>query len=136
MENFLEYTLFKYGTYELTLSSLIVSILIFISARLIIYSTNRVLKSYLQSKNVDYGRSYSIRTMVKYVIYTIAFLFILNTFGAKLSVLLLGSAGLLVGIGFGLQHTFADFLSGIILLIEGNISVGDVMDINGIIGQV
>lgn len=126
----------KYGSYQLTLGSLILSVMIFIGARLIIFTINKILKTYLQNKNVDYGRSYAIRTIIKYIIYTIAILLILKTFGAQLSVLLLGSAGLLVGIGLGLQHTFSDFLSGIILLVEGNIEIGDVMDIDGIIGQV
>jgi small-conductance mechanosensitive channel len=136
MDSIMEYVLFKYGNYQLTFGSLIISIGIFFLAKFFLFFINKVLKSYFQNKNVDFGRSYAIRTMVKYIIYTIALLLILNALGAHLSVLLLGSAGLLVGIGFGLQHTFSDFLSGIILLVEGNIEVGDVMDINGIIGQV
>ncbi len=61
---------------------------------------------------------------------------ILKTFGAQLSVLLLGSAGLLVGIGFGIQKTFHDFLSGIILLIEGDVEVGDIVVIDGMVGVI
>ena len=136
MEKIIDYTLMKYGTYELSLGSLILSFFIFVGARFIIFSVNKVLTGYLQNKNIDYGRSYAIRTIIKYIIYTLALILILKTFGVQISVLLLGSAGLLVGIGLGLQHTFSDFLSGIILLVEGNIEVGDVMDIDGIIGQV
>ena len=38
---------------------------------------------------------------------------------------------MLVGIGLGLQQTFNDFISGIILLIEGTTKIGDVLEIDG-----
>jgi small-conductance mechanosensitive channel len=50
--------------------------------------------------------------------------------GLKLNMLLAGSAALLVGVGLGLQNTFNDFVSGIILLFEGTIKVGDVLEID------
>jgi small-conductance mechanosensitive channel len=136
MEKILDFALIKYGTFKLTVGSLFVIILIFVFARLFIFSINKILKRYLQRKNIDYGRSYAVRTIFKYLVYIIAAILILKTLGVQLSVLLLGSAGLLVGIGIGLQQTFSDFISGIILLVEGNIEVGDIMDIDGIIGQV
>jgi len=43
--------------------------------------------------------------------------------------LLAGSAALLVGVGLGLQNTFNDFVSGIILLFEGTIKVGDILEV-------
>jgi small-conductance mechanosensitive channel len=136
MEKILDFALIKYGTFKLTVGSLFVIILIFVFARLFIFTINKILKRYLQKKNIDYGRSYAVRTIFKYLVYIIAAILILKTLGVQLSVLLLGSAGLLVGIGIGLQQTFSDFISGIILLVEGNIEVGDIMDIDGIIGQV
>ena len=55
----------------------------------------------------------------------------LEAFGIKLTVLLAGSAALLVGIGLGLQQTFNDVLSGIILLSEKSIKIEDVLEIDG-----
>jgi len=49
----------------------------------------------------------------------------------KVTVILAGSAALMVGVGLGLQQTFNDFLSGVILLIEGTTKIGDVLDIDG-----
>jgi len=54
----------------------------------------------------------------------------LDTIGLKLNVLLAGSAALLVGIGLGLQNTFNDFISGLILLFEGSIRVGDILQVD------
>lgn len=50
--------------------------------------------------------------------------------GIKITVLLTGSAALLVGVGLGLQQTFNDFISGIILLLEGKTKVGDVLQVD------
>jgi len=55
----------------------------------------------------------------------------LQTLKISITVLLAGSAALLVGIGLGLQQTFNDFISGIILLIEGTTKVDDVLQIDG-----
>jgi small-conductance mechanosensitive channel len=56
---------------------------------------------------------------------------ILETLGVKLNVVLAGSAALLVGVGLGLQSTFNNFVSGIILLFEGSIRVGDILELDG-----
>jgi small-conductance mechanosensitive channel len=50
--------------------------------------------------------------------------------------MLAGSAALLVGLGLGLQQTFNDIVSGIIILIEGTIRVGDVLELEGLVGRV
>ena len=49
----------------------------------------------------------------------------------KVTLLLAGSAALLVGIGLGLQQTFNDVISGIILLSERSIKIEDVLEIDG-----
>jgi small-conductance mechanosensitive channel len=51
--------------------------------------------------------------------------------GISVTVLLAGSAALLVGIGLGLQQTFNDVISGIILLSERSIKIGDILEIDG-----
>ncbi|NNC46652.1 MAG: mechanosensitive ion channel, partial [Winogradskyella sp.] len=56
--------------------------------------------------------------------------------GIKVTLLLAGSAALLVGIGLGLQQTFNDVISGIILLTEKSIRVDDVLDIDGIVVKI
>lgn len=57
--------------------------------------------------------------------------FVLETIGIKVTVLIAGSAALLVGIGLGLQQTFNDVISGIILLSEKSIKIDDVLEIDG-----
>ncbi|MEL7342010.1 MAG: mechanosensitive ion channel domain-containing protein, partial [Bacteroidota bacterium] len=59
-----------------------------------------------------------------------------QSFGITPSILVAGSAALLVGVGFGLQHTFNDFISGLILLFDQSIEVGNVIQVGSLIGRV
>jgi len=80
---------------------------------------------------LDTGVQYTISTTVHYVILIFAGLIALNILGFPLTnlVLVLGALG--VGIGFGLQNIVNNFLSGLILLFERPIKVGDMLVIDG-----
>jgi len=117
--DFLDYVLFKINDdIEFTVGSLILIVLGYLFAKLIAFLIRRLLKAYFKRRNVDIGRSYTIITLVKYIIYIVTFLTVINLLGIRLNYLLAGSAALLVGVGIGLQSTFNDFFSGLILLIE------------------
>lgn len=131
MTEILDYILFRINEdIVITVRSVILIIIGYILTKVIVYLIRRVLKAYFKRRKIDVGRSYTIVTLVKYIIYIIAFLTIINLLGIKLNYLLAGSAALLVGIGIGLQSTFNDFFSGIILLIDGTLEVGDILLIN------
>ncbi|MEM6321728.1 MAG: mechanosensitive ion channel domain-containing protein, partial [Bacteroidota bacterium] len=91
---------------------------------------------YFKKNQVDAGRKFAFTQFTKYIIYTVAILMALEALGIKLSVLWGGAAALLVGIGLGLQQTFNDLVSGLILLIEGSVEVGDIIQVDGLIGKV
>jgi potassium efflux system protein len=80
---------------------------------------------------LDTGVQYTISTTVHYVILILAGLIALNILGVPLTnlVLVLGALG--VGIGFGLQNIVNNFFSGLILLFERPIKVGDMLVIDG-----
>lgn len=82
-------------------------------------------------KKLDHSNSYSLYQLIKYILWIISIILILDAVGIKITVLLAGAAALLVGIGLGLQQTFNDIISGIILLIEGTTKIGDVLEIDG-----
>ncbi len=86
---------------------------------------------------MNIGSQYAVNQLLKYVIFTIATLYILDTVGVKLTVIWGGAAALLIGAGFGLQQTFNDFISGILLLFERTVEVGDVVQLaDGLVGTV
>jgi potassium efflux system protein len=85
---------------------------------------------------LDTGVQYTITTTMHYVILILAGLVALNILGFQLGNLALVAGALGVGIGFGLQNIVNNFLSGLILLFERPIKVGDMLVIDGQWGTV
>ena len=79
---------------------------------------------------------YALHKLVSYFVYTLAVLIALETVGIDVTILLAGSAALLVGIGLGVQQIFNDFTSGIILLFGGTVRVGDIVEFDQTVGRV
>ena len=135
-------TLFTYTVKDnnltFNISDILKIILIFLAARLAIwFFTQVVLGNYFKRQKVDYGSQFAINQLLKYFIYIVAGLLALESVGIQPTVLLAGSAALLVGIGLGLQQTFNDLISGIILLFDRTVEVGDFVQLeNNLIGVV
>lgn len=85
---------------------------------------------------IDVGVGQAIATIVKYTLIVIGVVIIFQTSGIDLSALgiLMGALG--VGIGFGLQHITNNFISGIIILSERPVKVGDRVEIDGLAGNI
>ena len=73
---------------------------------------------------------------LQYFIYIIVIIIGLESSGVQVSVLLAGSAALLVGLGLGLQTLFQDIISGIFILLDKTLSVNDIVEIEGKIGKI
>ena len=132
----LEYNFLSLDGYNLNLLKIIVVVIIYFIIRLLLWFSLKVINRFFKKKQLDSGRQYAVTQFVKYIIYTAGLLIILESLGIQLSLLWAGSAALLVGVGLGLQQTFNDLISGIILLIEGSVEVGDVLEIGSMVGRV
>ena len=82
------------------------------------------------------GSRYAITTIMRYVIVIVGVVWAFNTIGIGWSKVQFLAAAVTVGLGFGLQEIFANFVSGIILLFERPIRVGDTVTVNGVSGTV
>ncbi len=69
--------------------------------------------------------------VVEFAIFTVAFLLLLNIMGINLSALAFVGGAVGVGLGFGLQKIASNFISGVILLVEGQATVGDYVELDG-----
>ena len=123
----LDQQLLSWGEYSLYVRNLI-SLALFI---IVVYVVMIVIKRLIfRSKRLDISKKYTVNALIRYVVGVTAFVISLNLLGIDITVLLAGSAFLLIGIGFGLQYLFYDILSGIILLLDSTVRVGDVIEIN------
>jgi len=90
----------------------------------------------LRYETVSAGSRYAITTLSRYAIVSVAVLGVLGMLGASWSQMGWAVAALSVGIGFGLQEIVANFISGLILLFERPIRVGDVITVGDASGTV
>ncbi|MEA3466778.1 MAG: mechanosensitive ion channel [Thermodesulfobacteriota bacterium] len=95
-----------------------------------------LLQSVLPRKNVDRGVQLSITRLLHYAIMLIGFLMALQALGFSLTNLTILGGALGVGIGFGLQAIINNFASGLILLFERPIKVGDTIQIGEELAEV
>lgn len=78
----------------------------------------------------------SIFSYLKWLVYLIIFLMTLSTAGVNVTAIFAASAALLIGIGLALQTLFQDIISGIFILIDQTVHVGDIIEIEGKVGRV
>mgnify|MGYP000448170821 CR=1 FL=1 len=131
LKDIIDFQLFSYKNLDFTIKSVLIIVLAFAITRLLLWGIKKIM---FRKKDMDYakrGTLHSVYQILAYILWIITILIILDSFGVKITVLLAGSAALLVGVGLGLQNTFNDFVSGFILLFEGSIKVGDILEVDG-----
>jgi len=122
----LEYPLFSIGQSTVTFSLILyliisIGLLFYLSGKLKSLLQNRILIRY----NVDIGIRQAISTILRYIIVVIGLVIIIQSTGIDLSFIVILAGALGVGIGFGLQNITNNFVSGIVILMERPIKVGD-----------
>ncbi len=138
IQEILEYHILELGEYHLSIYNIIVVALILITARLITSNLAKYLRKRItQTEDPFDGKALALIQIGKYVIYLLAILLAIRSVGFNITPILLGSSALFIGLGFGLQDAFKDFISGLILLFEGDVVIGDIIEFeNGILATV
>lgn len=131
LNNILNKELLSVGEYKIGVYSIVLIIIISVIAKGVLWLIKKALFRKHTGRKFDTGNTYALFQIIKYVIWVIVIGLILQIIGVKITVLIAGSAALLVGVGLGLQQTFNDIVSGIILLSERSIKVEDVLEIDG-----
>jgi small-conductance mechanosensitive channel len=133
----LNYNIAKFESVTITPWKILVLILIIVFTRVISRLVRIILRKNFSKKAwIDEGKEYTIYKLTKYSLYGLAFLIGLTSVGIDIKLILAGAGALLVGLGFGLQHLFYDLISGLIILFEGPVKVGDVIEVQGIVARV
>lgn len=127
---FLELPILSIGKTEILVYNLLSAVGIVLVTYLILWIIKKALFRKRRSNEFDTGNTYALFQIIKYIVWVLAIGLLLETIGVKVTVLIAGSAALLVGVGLGLQQTFNDVISGIILLSERSIKVGDILEID------
>ena len=135
--DFLNYELFAIGEFKLLMGNLLFALFIASVSWLSIKVLRKaILRPRFLIDKIDSKRRNSIFLIVKYFIWVITIVIMLEVIGADVTIILFGSTALLVGLGLGLQNVFMDLVSGLFLLFEGSIKIGDILEVEGVVGKV
>lgn len=122
---------------HVTLANLILAVVIVVVAWIMTRNLPGLLEVLVLSRlKLRQGSTYAITTMLTYVIVSIGAIASLGMIGVTWNQLQWLAAALTVGLGFGLQEIFANFVSGIILLFERPIRIGDTVTIGTYSGTI
>lgn len=125
------------SVYTISLANLLVAIVIGILAFILAKNLPSLINILLLKQGSSgSGTRYAASTLLQYTIITVGVLAVLRSLGVTGAQLGWLAAALGVGIGFGLQEIVANFISGIIVLFEQPVRVGDVVTIGGSTGVV
>ncbi|MCC5669312.1 mechanosensitive ion channel [Nostoc sp. CHAB 5784] len=130
-------TLFKIGDSSVSFQSIIVFIL---SVILVIF-LSRTLSNFLKNRllikvEMDEGNREAIAVIVRYLLVGLGIIIVLQSIGFNLGSLVVLAGGLGVGIGFGIQDLTTNFVSGLTLLLDRPVKVGDYVELDGLSGTV
>jgi small-conductance mechanosensitive channel len=109
------------------------NVAIFILVLLATVSLLKIIRSFFKryiEKREEQRRSYwSVYLILRYVVWVVVIVLLLETSGVKISILLASITALLVGVGFGIQQLFSDIASGIVLIFERNLQINDIVEL-------
>jgi len=127
--NFLKINLTgEYNGFQLSVYHLVFALSLFFVVRVLLNLFKLYLHKTFEKKDwVDEGKEYTIFQLVKYFVYIISIIALITSTGVRMNFLLTSAAALSVGLGLGLQTIFADYVSGVLILFEGTVKVGDVL---------
>lgn len=131
-----EYPLIEIKDITITIYHLLLTLLIVFVTRFAIQFIKKLFDKQVKAEKIERSMGNSIFQIVRYLLWVIGIALILETIGIKITILLAGSAALLVGLGMGIQYIFNDLVSGIIMLFERNVKINDVVLLDGETGRV
>ncbi|MDC1174852.1 mechanosensitive ion channel [Bacteriovoracaceae bacterium] len=133
---YLSLPLFEISGSKISVLSIFTAGLIFYGAVILSKMGERFVQKVLNDKPLERGVKGSIERITRYLILIIGALITLDTVGISMSSLAAVGAVFMVGIGFGLQNITSNFISGLIILLERPIRVGDLVEVKGVEGKV
>lgn len=134
LKEFLSYPVLDNDTIHITISTFLSIIIAIIAVTYLLRIIRRLVTKKLPEE--DKNKFESIFGFLKYLFYILVVIIILHTSGIDLTVLLTASAALFVGLGFALQYLFQDIISGILIILDQSLHVGDIIEVEGKVGRV
>lgn len=137
LDDLLNIKLFTVRDVAVTTSLIVTVVFVLYGISVVVKLVEFIYQKQVARKQMDIGRSKTVFQIIRYVIWVISIVVLLDSMGLNITVLIASSAALFVGLGFGLQALFNDFVSGLVILFDGSIRIGQIVEMQGgIVGRV
>ena len=116
----------------------VLAIIVLILAFMITAFLLKVMRKFITRKlpENDKVKFVSVFSYLKWLVYIVIFLITMHTAGVNVTAIFAASAALLIGVGLALQTLFQDIISGIFILVDQSVHVGDIIELEGKVGRV
>ena len=133
----LDYPLFTLGGTPVTLLNLLLFLVLLVALVAIAGRLQRLLAHrWLTHTHLDLATRQAVASVVRYVFLATGFLVIMQAAGINLTTFNVVAGAIGVGVGFGLQNIVSNFISGLIVMFERPVKLGDRIDVGGVEGSV
>lgn len=137
LDELINFELLKTENIDITVSIVIIIVMVLLATIIGLKIIGRLFKRYIKKQEAERRSYWSVYLILRYVVWVIVIVLLLETSGVKVSVLLASITALLVGVGFGIQQLFSDIASGIVLIFERNLQINDIIELDdGTVGKV
>ena len=134
IKEFLSFVIYKADGVSVTIGTFLLIILSCIVAFYFLKLIRRLITAKLPED--DKNKFISIFKFINYIVYILVIITVLGASGVNLTVVLTASAALFVGIGFALQNLFQDIISGVLIILDQSLHVGDIIEVENKVGRV
>ncbi|MCK0130745.1 mechanosensitive ion channel [Flavobacteriaceae bacterium F08102] len=134
IKNILDYSFSLGKDSEITVRAILMVVIALIATSIVLNFLRKLVTRKLPEE--DKVKFVSVFGYLKWVIYLVIFLITLHTGGVNITAIFAASAALLIGVGLALQTLFQDIISGIFILIDQSVHVGDIIELEGKVGRV
>ena len=138
LNDWLGFSVLRSGDFSLTLGSLGAAVLLFVFCVVLSLLLQRLLRRYVRRyEHVNAASAYTVGRLLHYLLLLVGVLLALNATGIPMARFAVFAGALGVGLGFGLQAIFNNFVCGLILLFDRSLKVNDFVDLaSGVHGRV
>jgi len=128
-EELINYQILKTENLDITVSSIAIVVIVIVATFIGLRVIRSFFNRFIKRSEVERRSYWSVYLILRYVIWVVVIVLLLETSGVKVSILLASITALLVGMGFGIQQLFSDVASGIVLIFERNLQINDIIEL-------
>lgn len=140
LENFSaiwNFTVLSIDSHSITVGKLVIAIAVFIAGIITVRILNKTIGNRLFNKSrFKETTTSAIQKMFNYFAYLLVLLFALRMLNIPLTAFAFLGGAIAIGVGFGAQNLINNFISGFIIMAEQPIAIGNLIDVDGVLGQV